>query len=267
MTRTDQAPERLTDFERAVCYYSLPNTLNTVTAGLVFIYALVLLEALGALIYGLLDESPAYTQGGAWSFGVMVVFGLVVFTARSLISEVRRRRTLAIARAMPNAEAWDDSIPDPFARHILLRGPAGRTNEAMTFTDNDGALRYTVEHETPGVWYTVKNAEGIEHLRIYIRKNASSFSFLEDDTPSQADVYIGAELVGSIQRTFSLKAPVFTVNTVWPVQRQYTLRGGGIYRERRLVGRVYRIRRYAYLDIHEDQYSEAILALFVIYAG
>jgi hypothetical protein len=266
MIEPDPAPERLTDFERAVCYYTLPTTISPVTTGLVLIYAIVLLEAIGALTYGLLADNTTYTLAGAWSFGIMIVFGLVVFTLRSLLSEVRRRRTLAIARAMPNSGEMDDSIPDPFARHTLLRIAISRENGPILCTDNDGKLHYTIEHESPGAWFTVKNTEGIEHLRINIRKSASSFSFLEDNTPSHADVYIGAELVGSIQRAFSLKVPVFAVTTIWPVQRKYALRGDGIYRDRRLVGRVFRIRRYVYLDIHEDQYCEAILALFIIHA-
>jgi len=265
MSQPPAAPERLTDFERAVCYYTLPTTVSPVTTGLVLIYAIVLLEAIGALVYGLLWDSMVYTEAGAWSFGIMVVFGLVVFTFRSLIFEVRRRRTLAMASAMRDTESIDETVPDPFQRHTLLRMPLHFAHTKVACTDNDGAIRYTVERELPGVWTIVKNAEGVEHLRINIRKSATSFSFLEDNIPSQADVYVGAELVGSIRRTFGLKAPVFAVNTVWPQQRRFVLRGDGIYRDRRLVGRIYRIRRHAYLDIHEEQYCEAILALFIVH--
>ena len=66
-------------------------------------------EASAAVIYGLLWDNPAFAKGGAAALGAIVVFGVVVFTARALLNEVRMRRALAVAQAVPNAIA---AIPD-----------------------------------------------------------------------------------------------------------------------------------------------------------
>ncbi|MBI5090974.1 MAG: hypothetical protein HZB26_00855, partial [Candidatus Hydrogenedentes bacterium] len=208
MDRSEPNPGRLTDFERAICYYTLPATDSRVTTGLVLTFALILFEALAALTYGLLQPDHfhnVYTVVGTWSLGVMIVFGLVVFTGRALANEVRRRRTLALAQRMPEpGDLDDDSIPDPFARHKLLRIAQGSATP-IACTDNDGLLHYTIEAEPSSGWTNIKNAEGVEHLRINVRKTNTSFSLTEDETPSQTDVYAGAELVGTIQRHFSFK--------------------------------------------------------------
>ena len=113
MALVEPPPERLSDYERAICYYTLPRISYPVTFGLIVAYAVCLLEAFAAVIYGLLWDHAAFAKGGAAALGAIVVFGVVVFTARALLNEIRMRRALAVARGVPDAVADIKDIPSP----------------------------------------------------------------------------------------------------------------------------------------------------------
>jgi len=50
-------PDTISDYERAVCYYTLPRVTSRVTLALVIAYAVCVFEALGALCIGVLFDN------------------------------------------------------------------------------------------------------------------------------------------------------------------------------------------------------------------
>ena len=179
MARVDMTPERLSDYERAVCYYTLPRVIHPVTFSLVVVYTICLLEALGVLTYGLLWNKDFITRIGAIALAGIVVLGIVAFTLRALKNEMTQRRLLAMAHGAPDAESNAQDVPDPFTDHILLRHPLHNRGDLFPCTDNDGELVYFVESAGSSPWWRVRDAQDNEVIRVQILATASSFSFTE----------------------------------------------------------------------------------------
>lgn len=262
MALAEPPPERLSDYERAICYYTLPRISYPVTFGLIVAYAVCLLEAFAAVIYGLLWDHAAFAKSGAAALGAIVVFGIVVFTLRALLNEVRMRRVLAVARGVPDAIADIKDIPDPFAGHFLLRHPLHTRGDIFTCTDNTGAVLYSVESAPHSPWWKVKDAQDNEVLRVHVKAEWWNFSFGEG-VPNRLAVHAGDQEIAQIRRRFTFATPTIQVCCDKPAPKEYEVRGGGIYQEKRLVGRIYYLHRSLYLDIEEAEFHEAILGLFV----
>lgn len=89
----------ITDYERAVCYYTLPKVITPVTIGLLSAYALCVIEAVAALAYGLYVGNRTWTLSGFYCLIGIIVFGMLAFTVRALWGDWRRRAALSIAYA------------------------------------------------------------------------------------------------------------------------------------------------------------------------
>jgi len=262
MALSEPPPERLSDYERAICYHTLPRVSHPVTFGLIVAYAVCLLEAFAALIYGLLWDHAGFTKGGAVALAGIVVFGVVVFVARALLNEVRMRRALAVARGVPDAIADVKDIPDPFSGHVLIRHPLHIRGGTFTCTDNAGTVLYSVEGTPHGAWWKVTDAQDKEVLRVQAQAAWWSFSFGQG-IPGRLTVHVGDAEAARISRRFSFTASPIQVRAERPVAVEYEVRGGGIYRDKRLVGRIYHLHGSLYLDIEETEFHEPILGLFV----
>ena len=75
--RANQPEDRLSDYERVVCYNTIPRVASPVTLSLVLVYGFCLLEAVLALAYGLAAHRHGWTVAGAASLAGLVVFGMV----------------------------------------------------------------------------------------------------------------------------------------------------------------------------------------------
>lgn len=263
MTRIEMPHEPLSDYERAVCYYTLPRISNTVTVGLIVVYAICVLEALGAVVYGLMWDNNDVAVVGSWALGGIVVFGVVAFMVRAIVAEVRQRRALAIAKNIPDAVSSIQDIPDPFGDHILLRHPLHQRGDLFPCTDNAGKLVYFVESAPESAWWKVKDPQDKEVLRVHVRGGAGSFS-LGEGIPSRLSVLVGSEEVAQIHRKFSFTTSAIEVECNKPERKAYTIRNEGVYRDKRLVGRIYYLRKSLYLDIEEKELNDALLGLFVV---
>jgi len=261
MARVDLPPQRLSAYERAICYYTLPKITHPVAFGLIVVYAVVVLEALAVLAYGALTESEGYTKAGAVAFVGVAVFGIVIFLGRALLNEVRMRKALAVAKTVPDAITDVEDIPDPFEQHTLLRHPLHNRGDLFPCTDNEGNIVYFVESAAGGPWWKVKDAQDNEVLRVRVQQGAASFTF-GGNVPARLSVYTDTREVGRIRRRVSFSAPVITVECEEP-ERTYTVQRGNIYREKRLVGRIYYLHRSLYLDIRKDEMHPALLGLFI----
>lgn len=262
MARIEMQPERLTDYERAICYYTIPKVTRPLTQGLIVIYAACLLEALYLLIYGLLKDDDLITKVGTWSLAGIVILGIVAFLVRAFLNEVKQRRALAVAKGVPDAISDIDDIPDPFADHVLLRHPLHKRGDLFPCTDNNGALVYFVESAPSSAWWKVKDPQDAELIRVRIGSSAGSF-LLSGTYPARLEVYQGAEVIARMRRRFSLSAPTIQVDCYKPEPTLYLFKSGGIHRDKRVVGRIFYMHHSLYLDIEQAEFHPAILALFV----
>ncbi len=263
MAKVEMPPEHITDYERAVCYYTLPRVTHPVTLGLIAAYAVCLFETLAAVAYGLIWDNLTVTRFGLWAFAGMVVFGIVAFIGRALVQEVRRRSLLAVARNTPDAAA-DTPLPDPFAGHMLLRHPLHSGGDIFPCTDDRGTISYFVHASPDRSSWRISDSEDSEILRVHVDASTTSFAFAAD-LPSRLSVWQGDQAIARIRRAFSLTDPTVYVECLGPGdRREYRIRKGGVYRDKRLVGRLYFLHKSVYLDIEEAEMNKALLGVFVV---
>ena len=253
--------EPLTAYERAVCYYTLPRILPSVTVGMIAAYAVCLLEAFGALSYGLIVRDDNITRIGAWALAGIVLLGIIAFFFRTLIGEIRRRRLLAEARGLPNPADDSADLPDPFAEHVLLRCPFSHRGKPLECADSAGHVFYQITNGRGSDWRILCDAHKRELLRLKIENGASSF-LLREDTPSLVAMYSGETLVARLRNRFSFGEPMAVLSCLDPEPHEYVIRSHGIYRDHVLVGRFYDLRGYLYLDVHQSACEEAVLGVF-----
>jgi hypothetical protein len=252
----------ISDYERAVCYYAYSRSSANVTLALILVYGLCLLEAAGALVYGFLSGERIWATVGMVALAGMILFGVVVFSARALAAEIRRRRTLAIADREPDPEASKE-LPDPFADHVLLLRPADEGRESFDITDRDGDTLYRVRIEEDGRLRRVLDAEENPVIDVRIPQFSHSFA-LEGMLPQRAEIYVGDESVARIRQRFSFgPTSAEIVEGRIPEIRRFNLRETAIFQGNRLVGRIYLLRDHAYLDVERSALGKALLGLLV----
>lgn len=266
MTHADEGPDHLSDYERAVCYYTLPRVTSPLTIGLVAAYAICLLEALGALCFGVLTGRNVWIEWGTICLAAIIVFGVVAFLIRAFLNDVRQRKSLAAAHGVPDAMPDEaEGLPDPFANHILLRLPRHRPPGPVSITDNEGTLRYTVETGAHGRSWTIRDEAGNEYAQVLTEAKGGSF-LLNQSTPRKLVVRRGEEEIARLERGFSLMDSIVEIVCNGPTPQKFQTRGRNLYKEGKLIGRVYYIRRYIYLDVEEDSFHDGILSFFVAMA-
>lgn len=261
MVKVETPPERLSDYERAMIYHTLPRLVHPVTFGLIVAYTLCLAEAIGLLVYGLVADSLFLARLGSYAVFAIVVLGVVMFLARALTNEFRTRRLLAGARLVPDADT-PDGWPDPFEDHILLRHASWAPGDLFPCINNDGDIVYFVETDPQQPLYRVKDPHDNELLRIQVLSGAVSFLIGGPD-PCHVAIYKHDTLVARITRRFNLATPTHQIECLLPAPRKFRIRHGGIYNAGKLVGRVYHLRQGTYLDIRKDAFNDGILGWFV----
>lgn len=262
MAQDERDNGHITDFERAVCYYTLPRVAHPVTFGLIIAYAVCLFEAVGVWIYGAIWDNETYARAGLIAVVGIVVFGVIIFLARAFLVEFRSRRALAAAGGVGDADADADGLPDPFANHVLLRFHRPTPSGATDITDNAGNLKYTVSGKGQGHTWTVKDAQSETEIALDGRWGGRSF-FFDAGAPMAILVYRGDEEIARIQRRRGFRDPVVDIACREPDECHFVARGTGFYKADRLVGRVYRLRGYTFLDVEKDCFNEGILSFYV----
>ena len=188
MARIDMPADRLTDYERAICYHTLPRVAHPVTFGLIVAYTVCLVEAVALLIYGLVSQNILLARIGSISVYVIVAFGVVTFMLRALINEIRTRRILGAAKGIPDAHPDDAAdIPDPFAGHALLQHVRWTKGDLFPCTDNKGNIMFFVETDSSKPMYRLKDPQDNEVLRVRIISGQASFT-LGSGGPSRVAV-------------------------------------------------------------------------------
>ena len=262
MAQAELPQDHLSDYERAVCYYALPRTRHPLTFGLIAAYAVCLLEAVGAVAYGLFWDSERVLYFGIYAFGTLVFFGVIVFFMRALIDDVRRLKLLNQARKVPDAPAHLQDLPNPFENHVLLRRPAHAGSALYACTEADATIQYLVDVNPDSGHWRIKTPQDVEVCSVKVVEGPASFQFTQD-LPRRISISAGEKQLGQIRRRFSFDTAVATIEPADKRQPKYTIRRSGVYLGDRLVGRLYHLRGSYYLDIEKKAFSELVVAYFV----
>ncbi len=262
MPIADSPRDYVTDYERAICYYTLPKVVSPVTYGIVVAYSVCLFEAVGAVVIGTLLNSRVWIIAGYAALAGIIVFGLLVFMARALVNEVRQRKMLAVARGVPDAAGAETEVPDPFANHILLKHPLEARGRLFVCTENDATIKYFVDSAPNRRWWKIKTPQDVEVCHLEALGRFRRFTFI-GGLPHRLGVYAGEEEIAQIVRRFSFTVPYVEIRCRIPEPRVYVVRQEGIYWGDCLIGRIYSLRRSFYLDMEKYLFHDAVLAYFV----
>jgi hypothetical protein len=251
----------ITQYERAICYYALPRMVSPVTLGLLVAYALCVAEALAALAYGIYAGNEPWARAGLFAFAALVIFGVVVFTGRALLNEVRERRLLAAARGVPDAKAGVLQGADPFAGHVLLRHPLHHEKRHFDCESGDNTTRYHVEQTIARDAWEVTSGDGEAVCTVRVDKWAPSFA-LTQGNPWRMTVYVQGEAVAEIRHRYSLGPPRVELRMLQKPDTACQVRGDVVFQGPTPVGRLYRLRGNLYLDVRREALNPVILGYF-----
>lgn len=258
-----EAPQdRLSEYERAVCYYTLPKVISPVTYGIIAAYTFFLLQTLVLFIAALLAQNPRWTFIGGAALAAAIAGGLLVFTCQALYNEVRRAKALAAAGDTPNPERETDDFPDPFAGHLLFQYPLEDTSTIYRCDKEIKTAAYRVEGPGRGFLRKVLTIEGVPYLTLKALEGIRSFSFGRG-LPGRIAVYEQGRETARIVRRITLGPPTAHIQCLLPEPRGYTARSGGLYYQGRLVGRIYILRKQLYLDIDREHFHPGIFAHYL----
>ena len=261
MAVAEQTRDRLSPSERAVCYFTLPRLLSPVSLALMLGYFVCLALAASVLVAGIRLDNHSWIRVSTYALALLVPFGLVVFFLRALLNDIRGRRALRRAMAA-HVEEGEDGLPDLFAGHVLLKHPMHTEKGLYSCTRDDGAIVYFVEKAVGGRRWRVRNAHYEEVCRIEALHGVPSFSFLPE--PLRRLKVVDEEGVAAeVFPVASLKTTAADIHCTRPATMDYRVKRNGIYREKRLVGRIYSLRQHVYLDIEEAHLHPGVLAYFI----
>jgi hypothetical protein len=262
MARLDAQPAPLTPYERAACYYTLPRIAPPMPAAFVFLYGGLLSALLATLCIVAVYGSSRATYGVVIGVVVVAFSGMAVVMVRSTLAEVRTRRVLQEAHDAPNVETQDDSLPDPFANHILMRHATDRMGRLTACTSDDHDIEYFIDNTRGDSQWILRTPQDQEMMTVLATGGVGSFAFV----PSQAQrftVYAGGAEIARIQDGGTLLHPQTDIVCYMPTTCTYTVKDGGIHFEGNLVGRVYFFNDAHYLDIEREHLNDGTLGYFV----
>jgi hypothetical protein len=258
--------DHLTAYERAVCYYTIPRVTSPLTGGLVIAYAIVLAEAVALLVYGVAAERENFVWWGAASTISAIVFGIVVFFGRSLQNAIHERKALAQAALVPDSDSETSDLPDPFAGHLLFRYRRQPGIATFDIEDNSGAVRYHVKSASRDKRFEIVAADGRHVADVRALSSRRSFLFDFTGNPGKVVVRRGDTELAHALRRYTLMDPSCDIFISEPAELHLVTRRGAIYRNDRLVGRIYTARQFTYLDIESKSFSEGMLGYYVAMA-
>ena len=252
--------ERLSEYERAVCYYALPRTVSPLTFGVVIAYAIVLLEAVLFLAWAAWRGNERLLPWALAAVVGAIILGVVAFLVRAIMNDVRRRQLLATAQHAPAVET-DVKTPSLLAHHRLYSMPT-RAKAPFIITEVDDTPAFTVERTRFG--YDLVPADGGLPLHLDIRRRSTGFT-LTRGKPARVRVRRDEDTLAEVKSRPSLGAPRVAIQCL-NTGDAISAKGPALYRGDRLVGRVYQLRSTAYLDVEENACHEGVLAFFVAMA-
>lgn len=251
----------LNPYERATLYYTIPRIARPLRPGFVFGYSMLLLGLLSALTVSAWRED-------AYAVRVVMVLvvagalaGIAITMAHALLNEVRTRKVLKEAQDAPKTQTMDDTLPDPFAAHVLLRHPGNPQGQLTACTYADEEIAYFLDNTGDGALWQVRTAQDEPAFTIHAGRRVGSFALLP---AKQREYHVrkGTAEVAHIRHIGSPLHPRTEIRCHMPEARSYIL-DDGIYLEGKLVGRIYFAHGCWYLDIEKQHVNEGTLAYFI----
>ena len=262
MAAHTKADEHLSDYERAVCYHTLPRVNHPLTLGLIVAYAVCLVEAVGAVAIGYYLERPWWLKVGGVSLITLIFFGLIVFTVRAFLNELRRSKALAEAHGVPDAGESAHDLPDPFEDHVLLHHPSHTRGAGFKLTDNCDTSEFEVKVASNHASWTITRLTDQCVLNVDTLEGGRSFRFGLNLPALLRATRNGLE-TARVRRLFSFNETKIDIEVLHPEPYLIQLRNQGFFVEQRLVGRVYFLRGSFYVDIERAHFNDGVLAYFV----
>lgn len=262
MAQDEPGGPPLNPYERAACYYTLPRVAPPLSARFVFIFGGLLGLLLTVLCIVAVFASSVATYAMVMVVMVTALVGIFVAMLQTLINEIRTRRVLYEASTAPQTRTQDDTLPDPFAKHVLLRHPGNSGGKLSTCTSANDGLEYVLDNARNRALWEVRTPGGEPVLTVQASGGAGSFAFVSGQA-GRFVVRVGEKEVARIKDGGTLLKPQVDVMCHTPVEQLYAIRNGGIFRGERLVGRVYYVHDAHYLDIEREHLNEGILGYFV----
>lgn len=257
----EKSNDKITDYERAVCYYTLPKVVSPLTLGLIIAYGVCVLEAIGASVYGLTTGNSSWTTAGGIALVGIVLLGMMLFTIRALLNDWNKRLVLASARNAPAAQE-DDNVPDPFAGHVLLQHPINVQSELFACVTIEGQIEYYVEVKRRNWHWRVCTPQDQPFFEILALQGARWLG-LSAPLPARLGLYSNNVEIASLVRRSTLHANIVDIFPTNPNEQSYAVKNGCIYCQGRLLGRIYTLRQAVYLDIEKQHLTPGVLAHFV----
>lgn len=254
--------EHLTEYERAIYYYTLPRIQTPFPVGVTVLYAFAMLVAGSTIVYGVSTEQPDWLRAGGIGLAFGVVVGVGTFLLRDFQNQLRERSALATAKSMPDADSQFDDIPDPFGEHVLLRYPIRHQGSSLTLEDNKGNSVFIATLSDGGKKLTMSGVEDQPQFTAQLDSRSHSFSF-ETGSPSRVKVEKGGVSTATVHRHSNFGPATVDIECHGENARNYQYRGGGLFLGEALVGRIYEVRQYHYLDIEKQHFTDGIMSFFV----
>lgn len=262
MAHEESAGPPLNPYERAACYYTLPRIAPPLSARFVFIFGGLLGLLLVILCVVAVFGSSAATYAMVLVVVVTAMASIFAAMLQTLVNEIRTRRVLYEASTAPQTRTQDDTLPDPFATHVLLRHPGNMGGKLSTCTSADHDLEYVLDNARSRSHWEVRTPANKPVLMVQASGGAGSFAFVSGQA-GRFVVLVGEKEVARIKDGGSLLQPQVDIVCLSPSERTYAIRNGGIFLGERLVGRVYYVHDAHHLDIEREHLNEGILGYFV----
>ncbi|MBI1319086.1 MAG: hypothetical protein GC168_09075 [Candidatus Hydrogenedens sp.] len=262
MARVDEPADPLTPYERAACYYTLPRLTTPVSARFIILYGIVLLALLLALTWAAVEDNKTATNLLMAAVIVSALIGALYIMLLALRNDVRRRKVLRDAAAAHASSPPDETMPDPFAGHVLLQHPGNTRGRLFACSGSDQTIEYFVESDSRGARWRVRTPQDEALFEVRATGGPGSFALISGQ-PKRLGVYAGDAELARIQDGGTLLQPRIDILDHANDERSYTVRDGGIYLDGRVVGRIYYLRRSRYLDIEREHLREGTLGYFV----
>ncbi len=252
----------ITDYERAMCYFTLPKISYIISPGIVFLYALFLILSFSILFIGIAYNSPLIANMGGLSAIIVAVIVALILITRAIINEYRWRRCLEEANNIPQQLASE--LPDPFQNNTLVCIPLEkRENALFPCVDRTGEILYFIDELIKNRKWVVKTPQDIEIARIEGKANLFSF-VISYKLPLVLRIYENEKLSYIVEPKWSLFSVAFTVSDYKKTPTiTYTISDSGIFLNKKLVGRFYQLRKCYYLDIQQEHFNLGFLALLI----
>jgi hypothetical protein len=251
--------EHLSDYERAVYYHTLPKVIIKIHLGVIGLFTLALVLACIAAIYGVTKENPQWVQSGLIGLAVLIVGGIMTFLYVALKNRLQLEQAQASAKGIPDADSHFDDIPDPFVDHIILSKPI-HPESHFALLDKKGREKYTIEANSKDQSFSVQEIENRTIWTVNTIRKLLSFSF-NPNAPSRISILESGNELAWANLQFNFGAP----KTMIRMQNgnKLSVVENAIYHENKLVGRIYEVRKGAYLDIEKAYLGPGIVGFFV----